>query len=97
MRQTPRVDDGRRPPAVAPSHSDRTDEGRSRTQLRCRKTNSQRCVLNEDRYSQRHPDIPRLGFQGLPLLRMRRASTADRARSPGRGSAQLCTSVRSLA
>ena len=65
----------------------------------CRKTMSQRCVLTEDRYSQRYPHILRatLGFQGLPP----QGCAAHRKRTvpvpPFRGSAQPCTTVRSLA
>jgi hypothetical protein len=58
----------------------------------------ERCVLTEDMYSQRPPDIvtATLGFQGRPLPCG--ASKADRAvvaHSPRRESAQLCTPVRS--
>jgi len=101
MRQTLRVADGRRPPllrrriATEPTTLEVVDPA-----LRCYKTNSQRCVLTEDRYSQRHPDIltATLGFQGLPLPRgaarveSRPCSSCPLATS---GRAQLCTPVRS--
>jgi hypothetical protein len=101
MRQTLRMAEGgggppllRRRRATEPTTLEAVD------QLRCRKTNSQRCILTEHRYSQRHPDIltATLGFQGLPLPRgsarveSRPCSSCPFATS---GRAQLCTPVRS--